>query len=341
MSHFNTPNQSEMTSFSDVSKQVDMFEELLLKLGLPIKTGSQLEHGCLVLKELLDEHTRALSGDQIESTIEFRDDLQIALGVLNIIQLSLANQDHQNFSSVFSHLKLLGSGSVAQTTPSAYNDDVGNKLFELRLALACLNTGTELEMDDPDVSSKGTNPDILCKMRDGRLWGFACKVIHGDAPMSLFDNLAKGVDQIECSPADIGLVVISLKNKLPHNEIMPLTKNFLGEPSYGFQQNWQAIKSQLSHKFQTLVFDMVQHVGQDSVSNLFLNKKTLPSLSSPLETTAIIKTSLGSTPTFCSYLHTATLENGATRFDSHALQILFDINSGLNPNRPLEQLKHS
>jgi hypothetical protein len=72
----------------------------------------------------------------------------------------------------------------AQTTRNAVTDDAGNKVLELRVALACLRCGSELELDDPDGQSKGTNPDVISRMPDGRRWGFACKVVHSDRPQT-------------------------------------------------------------------------------------------------------------------------------------------------------------
>ena len=331
------PQSFEMTSFLEASKQVDAFENLLIQNGISIKNGSQLEHGCLILKELLSEYERTLLGETLTSTFEFRDDIQIAVGVMNIIQLCLVNRDHEDFGALLPHLSILSDGAMVQTKPAEFSDQISNKIFELRFALACMKTGSELKMDDPIHSSKGENPDILCKMTDGRTWGFACKVVHGDAPMSLFENLLKGVQQIERSSADTGMVVISLKNKLPHDEIFPVYKDILGNPFYAAQEHWGAVATKLSNRFESTIQRMIDHVGPVEVFNLFQNKKAIPSINSPLETIAVIKTIRGRMPTYCGYLHSSKLETESRQFDDRALQVLKDINSGLAVNRPLEK----
>lgn len=287
-----------MTSFADISQQVDRFEQLLQSHGIQIRNRSDLEYGCLLLKQLLDDQRRAISGERIAPSPGFRDELQLALGVLNIIQLVLENATHADFGALFPHLRLLGDGNPAQTTTSSPRDQIANKLFELRLALATLRSGTGLLLDDPVNSSDGANPDILCVMRDHRRWGLACKVVHGDSPMSLFERIAEGVEQIERSNADIGMVVISLRNKLAHNELLPIVPGRSEETAYGVLPYWEIAQQALSETFRSRIAEMVQHVGRAAITEAFRGKKALACVTCPLETVSIIRTQHGRRPHF-------------------------------------------
>jgi hypothetical protein len=61
----------------------------------------------------------------------------------------------------------------------------------------------------------------------GVRWAFACKMMMGVSPVSLFDRIEDGVEQIDRvatpkGPVQRGVVVISLKNRFDHNEFWPI-----------------------------------------------------------------------------------------------------------------------
>jgi len=331
------PRKPDITSFEHASLLVDAFERLLASRGVVIGTGSELEHGCLVLKELYEQHMRAKAGMSTAAWPKLRDDLQRSIGILNLMQLILAHAEHPSFDALLPHLRLLSEGAACQTKAAPATDSVSNKLFELRLALACIRTGTDLILDDPVRSSGGKNPDIMCRMRDGRIWGFACKVIHGKAPMSLFQLLESGTNQIERSIADVGLVVTSLKNRLPHEGLFPELVPTEGPdgPILGVQRDWANAALALSAIFRERVDEMVKHVGVEEVAHVLRGKKALPAIACPLETVIGVSTGGRPVPTILSFLHTVRMDWGvAKRLDHDAERILDDVNSGLAVGRP-------
>ena len=63
-----------------------------------------------------------------------------------------------------------------------------------RRGRAALRRGSDVEMDDPERSIGGTNPDVLFRAPDGARWGLACRAVHGENPRSYFDLFVDGVD---------------------------------------------------------------------------------------------------------------------------------------------------
>lgn len=315
---------------------VDAFKQLLYSKGIEIKSGSELEYDCQVLKEIYYQHLKFKSGDATSVWPKFRDDLQRSIGALNLIQLILSQAEHPNFDVLVPHLRLLSNGAISQTKSAPSTDSISNKIFELRLALSCLRIGSELSLDDPIKSSGGKNPDIMCRLRDNKIWGFACKVIHGDAPMSFFHLFESGVAQIEKSQAEIGLVIVSMKNRIPHEEIFPELGQTNGEGVIlGAHPKWESVRMIISSLFQQRVDDMVKHVGNGQIANMLRGKKALPAIACPLEAVIGIATDRGPVPTILSYLHTIRMDWGvAKRLDKSAEQILRDLNAGLAVGRP-------
>ncbi len=259
--------------------------------------------------------------------------------MLNLAQLVTSLAGHPEFHKVVPHLRLLNEGSAAQTRPARAGDQASNKLFELRFGLACLASGHDLELDDPFSTSGGKNPDVLCVMRDGKQWGFACKVSHGDAPMTLFERFREGVDQIERSPAALGLVVVSMKNRLPHDEVFPsLGKDSDGDDLLGALPDYRIARRELSAEVVRRVNEMVQHVSEEQVANELRERKALPGICCPVEAVVAVAPPGGGAPipTNLSYLHTVRTDWGvAKRLDGAAERILEDINAGLLAGRPL------
>src|SRR5207245_2399261 len=67
------------------------------------------------------------------------------------------------------------------------------------------------------------NPDVLSTF-DGVRWGFACKVLNSPtfSPLTMFERLSDGIEQIEKSPAQVGCVVLNFKNVIDHNRTWPI-----------------------------------------------------------------------------------------------------------------------
>src|SRR5262249_36216835 len=64
------------------------------------------------------------------------------------------------------------------------------------------------------------NPDVLA-VAVGKVWGVACKVLHGKALQTLVERVLNGIDQIDASRADRGLVIVNMKNSLGYDKAWP------------------------------------------------------------------------------------------------------------------------
>lgn len=204
------------TSFAQIQKEVEQFSKILGRLNIDITPGSPLEEMCLTLLGLEEKRRNAALISPME---DIRIALRPALGMHDLLRRVIRLHERQGFSNLEPHLRLLNSGTVAQNV-AAPRDAVAAKIFELLMGLVCLEIGTDLELDGP-IESYGDNPDVLITL-DGRRWGFACKVLHGSSPITMFDRLEEGVRQIDSSRAEIGCTIINLKNQIDHDETWPI-----------------------------------------------------------------------------------------------------------------------
>lgn len=84
-------------------------------------------------------------------------------------------------------------------------------------------------MEPPKKSAGGKNPDVIATIQEVP-WGIACKVMHSHLAKSMLDRVREGIKQINrCDKVQNGLVVVSLKNVIPHDDIWPAIR----EPGTG------------------------------------------------------------------------------------------------------------
>jgi hypothetical protein len=322
-------HQAGFVSFADAEARMEAFETLLRKQGIEIVTGSKLEHGCLVLQEMHRRHQNP-SGNAPWSNMA--DDLKQAVGISQLVELTLKNESHPDFGQVVEHLKQLNAGSAAQNVPASPQDQASNKVFELLVGLAVMPTGTGVQMDHPVKTAGGANPDVLASMPDRRRWGFACKVVHGDNPKSLYDNLAKGVDQIEKSTADVGVVVVSFKNKLPSNRYFPVLRDG-HEPILGTHHELQPVVDDMSVWVREQVEAMIEKIGTQGVWETVRQSKALPGILVVNEAAVGLSTARGPVPSLVGFLQLVPLEFSPlflpSRFDRTAMGVLQGINDHL------------
>lgn len=157
-------------------------------------------------------------------------------------------------------------------------DQASDKLFELFVACLTLRCGTNVEVDDP-VRSNGSNPDVLATI-GGRRWGFACKALRSLHPEAIIDHIRKGVDQIERSPAELGVVVFSLKEVLDHERywgiVNPDEWQLGAEPLYKCFRSGDEPTEQLKLEAQLIGRKIVDSAGKEAIADLFKGKKARP-----------------------------------------------------------------
>jgi hypothetical protein len=208
-----------MYSFEVSQQELFEFEELLNKHGLKIKSNSDLERVSLNITEINEKFKKKILHDDKQ---DIRMQLSEVAGLTEFIRKILKNQNNADFGQFIPHLHLLNeSKSVSQTTKSKITDEGNNKLFELYVALLCMEIGDNLRLDNPK-RSKGDNPDILFNL-NGITWAIACKALHTRSELTLFDRIEDGVEQINRSAANKGIVIVNFKNIIDYDLIWPIT----------------------------------------------------------------------------------------------------------------------
>lgn len=322
----------ELISLHEADLRGEQFEQILRDHNIQIQCGSQLEHGLLLLHEMRRRHENP---DNKAPWRNLAIDIQEGLGVLHLIQLVLRNASNPEFSKIVPHLSELNRGEVAQTKSAPVTDQAANKIFELTVALAVMEHGTEIKVEHPLRTGKDRNPDVIARMSDGLRWGFACKVSHGDPSQTLFDLIVKGLDQIEkCTDADTGIVVLSLKNKIPHQELLPtLEIDESGMPVLGSHEDHQQVVERM-RDFATERFKiMLDELHPDAIWEEVRDKTGLPGVLVHVMAGVGIRTQLGVVPTPIGFLKLVRFEFGPivvpTRFTKQCKAMFEHVNHGL------------
>jgi hypothetical protein len=244
----------------------------------------------------------------------------------------IKHQHHSEFGRLVPHLELLNRGLPAQTDRSTLVDDASNKIFELRLTLACFGFGANVRIDDPVLSSGGTNPDVMFKMSDGRDWGLACKVLYGSNPKTFADRLREGVDQIERSPAKTGFVCVSLRNLLPHDLFLPVTgKDDHGGPILGAYPSLDVLRERASTHVVARVSEMVRSIGLGELAGIFKGKRAVAAVVIPVDVVGLALRDGQPVMSTLSFLHVVefNLLGLPNLFDDRAARVAGALNHGL------------
>jgi hypothetical protein len=261
-------------SLEDASNRVINFQDLLRKHGITISPNSELDRISYIVLEQYEKHKHP---ELRNSMVDIRPEIREALGLNDFIIKIIAVSGHPDFDKLVPHLRLLNSSSIPQTTRSSVSDQGSNKLFELYLATLSLRCFEKVDIDSPE-RSLGDNPDIMFDFNKKR-WSFACKVMHTDNIKTLLDNVEKGVDQIERSRADTGIVVISLKNILEYDKLWPILneENFRkgAEPLFGAFRDISIPRDILASYGPTIRNKIFDSVGFAQFEKIFETKKTV------------------------------------------------------------------
>lgn len=267
----------QVASFAELQRLVFDFEGVLKRFGVTIQPGSELEGACCSVLDVLGKNQNAVIRNSNE---DIREVFTEVLGIWTFLKKVVRLQGHGCFHQFVPHLNLLNQGTVVQNKRVRACQEATNKIFELLFALVLLDLSNDVILDHPDLA-KGDNPDVLATI-DGLCWGFACKTIYGASGKTLFDNVKKGVEQIEAAPkAQIGIVVVNLRNMINHEESWPLLNEadyrVGAEPIFGAYVRpteivgphiWEAVAKKRN--------DVVAEIELPNVTRLFAGKKALP-----------------------------------------------------------------
>ena len=211
----------ELFTLDAIAKSISDFEALLRIKQKQLPAGSSIEAAGLAALEMLEVYNGNVKSNPSQ---DHRNEWREAVALADMLRKVLSVDGHPCFAELWPHLLLLlGKSNIALNVWNPSIDADANKVFELYMALILARLTSSVELDHPKHSSGGKNPDVIAEL-DGSSWAFACKVMHSKSPKSLLDRVRDGIDQIEACNAKHGIVVISLKNLIPHEafwESMP------------------------------------------------------------------------------------------------------------------------
>lgn len=282
-------NQNNLTSFQEIENLVHKFESILNRLNIRIAPGSTIEQLCL---NLVDLSRKQREPGTLDNMRDIRIDYRPAFGVLDLMRKIVRLENNPSISAFHEHLELLNQGTVAQNIV-ARTDHNSSKIFELLIGLIAASVGSNVKMDHPS-KSKGDNPDVLVTL-NGVRWGFACKMLFGNSPLTLYERLEEGIEQIEHSEAEKGCVVFNLKNKIDHDLTWPLMnevefRNGGVEPQFG---SWRCKEDALKRLLmlgENERNSLLAINSNEKTKALFIGKKTIPSALLFLQTTTAVQT---------------------------------------------------
>lgn len=267
----------QSATYPELEQLVDSFEGILKRFGISIQSGSELEKACLSVRVLMNKNQNPHICDLQE---DIRHEFREALGIWVFLRQIVRLKDHVCFPQFAPHLEILNKGTVVQNTRLPVCREATNKIFELLFALALLDLSDEVVLDHPS-SAKGDNPDVLATI-DGRCWGFACKTIYGSSGRTFYDNLKKGVEQIEVAPkAQVGIVLINFRNIINHDKCWSIENEAEyrngAEPIFSaYESPEKFVASYVSEVVAQKHNQVVAEVGLPDIMELFSGKKALP-----------------------------------------------------------------
>jgi hypothetical protein len=209
-------------TYGEIEELFFEFEKLLRKQSASVPHNSNLERAGLTAMQMLATYKKEIPHDYKK---DFRNEWRRVLSMADVLRKIISLQNYPAFNSIWPHvLLLLGNGEIAQNLWSPKEDGHANKVFELYAGLLALPLCTNIDMDHPQTSSGGKNPDIIATAQN-TAWGIACKVMHSGLAKSMLDRVREGIEQIDrCSNVQRGLVVVSLKNVISHDDLWPVLK---------------------------------------------------------------------------------------------------------------------
>jgi hypothetical protein len=214
-----TPNKF---TFGEIETLFFEFEKLLLSRSKIVPAGSKLERAGLAAIQMLATHKKEMIHNYKE---DYRNEWRRVLSMADILRKIISMQKCPGFNSIWPHiLLLLGNGEIAQNLWSEKEDSHANYVFELYAGLLALPLCTAMELEPPKKSANGQNPDVIATI-EGVRWGIACKAMHSRSTKSLLDRVRDGIKQIDqCEKAQNGMVMVSLKNVIPHDSVWPVIR---------------------------------------------------------------------------------------------------------------------
>lgn len=273
-------NYKPYYTLEEALQRVYDFESLLAKHNIDIRQGSDLYRISFNVLEYFEKHKNPALRD---NKSDIRPFIREVLGFNDFIAKIYSLQDNPNFAMLLPHLQLMNtSSSIPMTTKSLVTDQGSNKLFELYIASLCMHCFDNVKIENPSNSNaapQARNPDIMFDFNKRR-WAISCKVMHSDNIKTMMDTYAKGIDQIKKCAADVGIVIISLRNIIDYNELWPILNGEQfrrgAEPEFGAFVDIQIPVHMLAQYGIKIRDKMLADFGFDEFKRLYENEKSVP-----------------------------------------------------------------
>lgn len=218
-----------LVPFVEADEIGNRFLALLSRLDINPPPQSALEDELLSLTDLIDvmkNPNGATGARQVEV-------LRQAAGFHDFAAKTLSAEGLPEFGAFEPHLRLLGGkaqgfSTLIQNSKAMRPNDANRKLTELYVASLAIHLAREIELDSPEAA-KGDNPDILFRYcgdpEERRWWALALKSVSGDSGQTYFERIKEAAAQIDADacPADIGMVVLNVKDTLDHDVLWETT----------------------------------------------------------------------------------------------------------------------
>jgi hypothetical protein len=277
------------TSYEEAAKELERFRSTLDELGAPVEPGSFLDRAILATQQLTADREALRAGGPLPPT-DTRAVLRTAVGLRNFASLIESRRAHQDLPALVPHIQLLNKTAPALTTPRSGDADAGNKLLELRFALALMGCADKIDIDHPIKSAATSRPDLVADINASTSVAFECKVPNSIKPSSLLRLFKKAISQIESSRAEYGLVVMSLRNDLPHDEVYQLLHaDGPDGPTYNALPNKQSAISVMESYVENRVKEMIAEVSPEAIADELRGKKALPGIGVVVDTVVLVR----------------------------------------------------
>ena len=253
----------ELVSFGTFHNEVEELGTLLAEIGIESSVDADLERqtysafAALYYSMFADDRPTMDRADEI--------DVGAALAGLGDLAAKINRARRgTDFDQIKPHLSKMVEGAVRMNAPSLITDEAGNKNSELYVGCLALGAGLSIELEDPDKSANGKNPDVLLTFED-TTWSVAVKASHGASAPTIFGNIKKGVEQIERAGAN-GIVFVNVKNIIDHQTLA------LASPFPSVPDAVAAVGNQVD----AIIRSLLTQIVPDDWGDLYAMKKARP-----------------------------------------------------------------
>jgi hypothetical protein len=189
-----------------VASSLPWFEKQLTELGIRLDPKCALQDGINALAGLAAKYQTGLT-EWLAPEAVLRLLIQ-ATSTDTLIKV-LHQGKCAGLTEFGRHWRHLKSGNPLVTAPSDGHSQERTKTWELVLASLCATFCESVDDKEP--------PDIVCAQAERRI-GIAAKMLFTPTKSAFCSRIEEGIEQIERSAVDGGIVAINLADVYPHEE---------------------------------------------------------------------------------------------------------------------------